>query len=77
MGGGGSPKGWVHILLMQFFTVRSSQIEVSEHLCSFYPILCVCCLDWILCEVDLPKAIEFSTFSETLLSPLGWLWVMI
>ena len=30
MGEGGSPKGWVHILLMQFFTLRSSPIEVFK-----------------------------------------------
>ena len=29
-GGGGLPKGWVHNLLMQFFTVASSKIEVFE-----------------------------------------------
>ena len=29
-GGGGSPKGLVHNLLMQFFTVASSKIEVFE-----------------------------------------------
>ena len=29
-GGGGSPNGWVHNLLMQFFTLRSSKIEVFE-----------------------------------------------
>ena len=29
-GGGGSPKGWVHNLLMQFFTLDSSKIEVFE-----------------------------------------------
>ena len=28
--GGGSPKGLAHNLLMQFFTLGSSQIEVSE-----------------------------------------------
>ena len=28
--GGGSPKGWVHNLLMQFFTLDSSKIEVFE-----------------------------------------------
>ena len=28
--GGGSPKGLVHNLLMQFFTVDSSKIEVFE-----------------------------------------------
>ena len=28
--GGGSPKGWVHNLLMQFFTLGSSEIEVFE-----------------------------------------------
>ena len=28
--GGGSPKGLVHNLLMQFFTPRSSKIEVFE-----------------------------------------------
>ena len=26
-GGGGSPKGWVHNLLMYFFTLGSSKIE--------------------------------------------------
>ena len=29
-GGGGSPKGLVHNLLMQFFTLDSSKIEVFE-----------------------------------------------
>ena len=29
-GGGGVPKGLVHNLLMQFFTLDSSEIEVSE-----------------------------------------------
>ena len=29
-GGGGAPKGWVHNLLMQFFTLDSSKIEVFE-----------------------------------------------
>ena len=29
-GGWGSPKGLVHILLMQFFTLGSSKIEVFE-----------------------------------------------
>ena len=29
-GGGGSPKGLVHNLLMQFFTLGSSKIEVFE-----------------------------------------------
>ena len=29
-GGGGAPKGWVHNLLMQFFTLGSSKIEVFE-----------------------------------------------
>ena len=29
-GGGVSPKGWVHNLLLQFFTPGSSKIEVFE-----------------------------------------------
>ena len=29
-GGGGSPKGWVHNLLMQLHTLGSSKIEVFE-----------------------------------------------
>ena len=29
-GGGGSPKGLVHNLLMPFFTLRGSKIEVFE-----------------------------------------------
>ena len=29
-GGGGSPKGWVHNLLLQFFTLDSSKIEVFK-----------------------------------------------
>ena len=29
-GGGGAPKGWVHNLLLQFFTLGSSKIEVFE-----------------------------------------------
>ena len=36
-GGGGSPKGLVHNLLMQFFTPDSSKIEVSET--SFFDIV--------------------------------------
>ena len=35
-GGGGSPKGLVHNLLMQFFTLVSSKIEVFE---TFFLIL--------------------------------------
>ena len=30
VGGGGSPKGLVHNLLMQFFTLGSSKIEVFK-----------------------------------------------
>ena len=30
VGGGGSPKGLVHNLLMQFFTLGSSKIEVFQ-----------------------------------------------
>ena len=30
VGGGGSPKVWVHNLLMQFFTLDSSKMEVFE-----------------------------------------------
>ena len=30
VGGGGSPRGLVHNLLMQFFTVESSKIEVFK-----------------------------------------------
>ena len=29
-GARGAPKGWVHNLLMRFFTLGSSKIEVSE-----------------------------------------------
>ena len=29
-GGGGAPKGWVHNLLMQLFTLDSSKIEVFK-----------------------------------------------
>ena len=36
-GGGGSPKGLVHNLLMQFFTPGSSKIEVFET--GFYDIM--------------------------------------
>ena len=36
-GGGGSPKGLVHNLLMQLFTLDSSKIEVSET--SFFDIV--------------------------------------
>ena len=37
VGGGGSPKGLVHNLLMQFFTPSSSKIEGFET--SFYDVL--------------------------------------
>ena len=30
VGGGGSPKGWVHNLLLQFFTLGSSKIKVFK-----------------------------------------------
>ena len=36
-GGGGSPKGWVHNLLVQFFTMGSSKIKVFET--CFYDIV--------------------------------------
>ena len=36
-GGGGAPKGLVHNLLMQFFTLGSSEIEVFET--CFYDIV--------------------------------------
>ena len=36
-GGGGAPKGWVHNLLMQFFTLGSSKVEVFET--CFYDIV--------------------------------------
>ena len=36
-GGGGGPKGWVHNVLMQFFTMASSKIEVFES--CFYDIV--------------------------------------
>ena len=36
-GGGGTPKGWVHNLLMQFFSLGSSKIEVCET--GFYDIV--------------------------------------
>ena len=36
-GGGGAPKGWVHNLLMQFFSLGSSKIEVFET--GFYDIV--------------------------------------
>ena len=36
-GGGGAPKGWLHNLLMQFFTLGSSKIVVFES--SFYDIV--------------------------------------
>ena len=34
---GGAPKGWVHNLLLQFFTLDSSKIEVFET--CFYDIV--------------------------------------
>ena len=37
-GGGGVPKGLVHNVLMQFFTVASSKIEVFET-CFFFDIV--------------------------------------
>ena len=37
--GGGSPKGLVHNLLMQFFTLGSSKIEVLES--CFYDIVAI------------------------------------
>ena len=37
-GGGGAPKGLVHNLLMQFFTMGNSKIEVFET-CSSEPVI--------------------------------------
>ena len=39
---------------MQLFTLD------RPYFCHFSPILCVRCLEQLLCEVDLPKAIEFK-----------------
>ena len=38
-GGGGVPKGLVHNLLMQFFTLGSSKIEVSDTVFFFFDIV--------------------------------------
>ena len=72
---GGSPKGWVHNLLMQSFTLGSSKIEVLETcfcdtviIYNDHPryvkhvlgrIYIVFPLFCVCVEVDLPKAIEF------------------
>ena len=47
-GGGGSPKGLVHNLLMQFFTPDSSKIEVSE----------TCFFDIVTTQYDHPRYVK-------------------
>ena len=46
--GGGSPKGLVHNLLMQFFTPDSSKIEVSE----------TCFFDIVTTQYDHPRYVK-------------------
>ena len=47
-GGGGSPKGLVHNLLMQFFTPGSSKIEVFE----------TCFFDIVTTQNDHPRYVK-------------------
>ena len=47
-GGGGSPKGWVHNLLMQFFTLGSSKMEVFE----------TCFFDIVTTQNDHPRYVK-------------------
>ena len=47
-GGGGAPKGLVHNLLMQFFTLESSKIEVFE----------TCCFDILTTKNDHPRYVK-------------------
>ena len=47
-GGGGSPKGLVHNLLMQFFTPDSSKIEVFE----------TCFFDIVITQNDHPRYVK-------------------
>ena len=44
-GGGGAPKGWVHNLLVQFFTLDSSKIEVFK----------TCFFDMVTTQYDHPS----------------------
>ena len=46
--GGGSPKGWVHNLLMQFFTPDSSKIEVFK----------TCFFDIVTTQNDHPRYVK-------------------
>ena len=47
-GGGGAPRGLVHNLLVQFFTVGSSKIEVFE----------TCFYDIVTTQYDLPRYVK-------------------
>ena len=47
-GGGGSPKGWVHNLLMPFFTLGSSKIEVFK----------TCFFDIVTTQNDHPRYVK-------------------
>ena len=47
-GGGGAPRGLVHNLLMQFFTLGSSKIEVFE----------TCFFDIVITENDYPRYVK-------------------
>ena len=48
MGGGGAPKGLVHNLLMQFFTLDSSQMEVFK----------TCFFDIVTTQYDHPSYLK-------------------
>ena len=47
-GGGGSPRGWVHNLLVQFFTPDSSKMEVFQ----------TCFFDIVTTQNDHPRYVK-------------------
>ena len=54
-----SPKGWVHNLLMQFFTLGSSKIEVFE----------TCFYDIVTIQYDHPRCVKHVLGLFTCFSP--------
>ena len=60
-GGGGSPKGLVHNLLMQFFTLGSSKIEVFE----------TCFFDIVTTQYDHPRYVKRVFFPYFVCAVLG------
>ena len=63
-GGGVSPKGWVHILLVQLFTLGSSKFEVLE----------TCFYDTVITQYDHPRDVKHVSGCIHVFFTLFWYW---